>query len=145
MSMTYDYWQYQILTDMVSALRIIPVIHSRFRLNLRCSFWVFFFIIKLKDFPWPKQEYDLQRRGWGRLTACISVQHQQIKLSLLHRNQILLTQPSLFRDFSGCIPRGVHGFGSIWQQTQRQSLTQRHLQVIFSMEAITADWPRLIR
>lgn len=28
----------------------------------------------------------------------------------------LLTQPSLVRTFSGCIPLGVHGLGSIWRQ-----------------------------
>lgn len=61
-----------------------------------------------------------QRRRRRRRQGCSSIQHQHIKLSLLHRNHIHLTQPSLFRDFSGCIPRGVHGFGSIWRQTQRQ-------------------------
>lgn len=75
-----------------------------------------------------------------RLTAWASLQHQHIKLSLLLRNQIPLTQPSLFRDFSGCIPRGVHGFGSIWQERQREKLDKRHLQMFFTMESITVYW-----
>lgn len=106
--------------------------------------WVKF---KVLISPWSSRlthglTSDMTERGGGQ--GCSSFQHRHIKLSPMHRIQIHLTQPSLFRDFSGCIPRGVHGFGSIWRQTQRQSLTQRHLQMIFSTGAITADWPRLV-
>lgn len=77
-----------------------------------------------------KLEYNLRRRGW-RDWQPESYSCRNIKLSLPNRNQIPLTQPSLFRDFSGCIPLGVHGFGSIWQQRQRKRLTKGTLKCSF--------------
>lgn len=53
------------------------------------------------------------------------------------KNSDSLTQPSLVRDFSGCIPLGVHGFGSIWHHRNGTMFSKRHLERSFPTSSST--------